>query len=227
VRRRPAARAAADLETRERLLRAAERLFADRGFKKVTVRDICREARANVAAVNYHFGDKLGLYREVIQIGIDAMRAATEAGRQAGERQPPDEQLRRFLTIWIGRLLTPGHETIHRLMQRELQDPTPAFDEVIDAAVRPRLDYLSAVVARMLDCDPKDQLVLRCVAAAQAPVVAYLPNPIAARLGFTRPQTPAQIDEAAHHIAEFAVAGVKAVARRMPDRAAAPVRSSR
>ncbi|MBI3492350.1 MAG: helix-turn-helix transcriptional regulator, partial [Acidobacteria bacterium] len=64
-----------DSETRDRLLRAAERLFADRGFKKVTVRDICRVARANVAAVNYHFGDKLGLYREVLQSATDAMRA--------------------------------------------------------------------------------------------------------------------------------------------------------
>jgi len=225
VKKHSAARAS-DLETRERLLAAAERLFADRGFKKVTVRDICREARANVAAVNYHFGDKLGLYREVMQIGIDAIRATTDAGRKAGERQPPEEQLRRYVVVWMTRLLTPGHETIHRLMQRELQDPTPALDDLVDAVVRPRLDYLSAVVARMLDCDPKDQIVMRCVAATQAQAVAYMPNPIAARLGFTRPQTPAQIDEVARHMAEFAVGGVKAVARRGPDRAAA-VRSSR
>ena len=217
---------ASDLETRERLLAAAERLFADRGFKKVTVRDICREARANVAAVNYHFGDKLGLYREVMQIGIDAIRATTDAGRKAGERQPPEEQLRRYVVVWMTRLLTPGHETIHRLMQRELQDPTPALDDLVDAVVRPRLDYLSAVVARMLDCDPKDQIVMRCVAATQAQAVAYMPNPIAARLGFTRPQTPSQVDEVARHMAEFAVGGVKAAARRAPDRAAA-MRSSR
>ena len=56
-----------DLETRDRLLKSAAQLFADRGFKKVTVRDICRAAKANVASVNYHFGDKTGLYREVLQ----------------------------------------------------------------------------------------------------------------------------------------------------------------
>src|SRR5207247_1703079 len=66
-----------DRETRERLLRTAARLFADRGFKKVTVRDICRTARANVAAVNYHFGDKLGLYREVLQLAAEALRSTT------------------------------------------------------------------------------------------------------------------------------------------------------
>ena len=60
----------ADAETRERLIEAGERLFAQQGFKRVTVREICRAARANVAAVNYHFGDKLGLYREVLQGAI-------------------------------------------------------------------------------------------------------------------------------------------------------------
>ena len=53
-----------DPRTRARLLKAAEQLFAERGFRKVTVREICHAAKANVAAVNYHFGDKLGLYRE-------------------------------------------------------------------------------------------------------------------------------------------------------------------
>ena len=68
-----------DRETRERLRRAGLRLFGERGFRKVTVREICRAASANVAAVNYHFGDKLGLYREVLQQGIGAMRGVTEA----------------------------------------------------------------------------------------------------------------------------------------------------
>jgi len=98
-----------DLETRARLLKAAGRLFAERGFKKVTVRDICRAARANVAAVNYHFGDKDGLYREVLQIAIDVVRSTTDAGRQAGEGRRPEEKLRRYFSVFLQRALTPGH----------------------------------------------------------------------------------------------------------------------
>ena len=68
-----------DRETRQRLLHVAERLFAERGFRYVTVREICRAAGANVAAVNYHFGDKLGLYREIVQSAVERMRATSAA----------------------------------------------------------------------------------------------------------------------------------------------------
>ena len=74
-----------DRETRQRLLDAASRLFAERGFKDVTVRDICRAARANVAAVNYHFGDKRGLYVQLLQAATALMREATQEARRAGD----------------------------------------------------------------------------------------------------------------------------------------------
>lgn len=202
-----------DTETRERLLKAAERLFADRGFKKVTVRDICRAARANVAAVNYHFGDKLGLYREVMQVAIDGMRGTNDAARQAGEGQPPEEQLRRFITIFVHRLLTPGNDTVHRLVTREMNDPTPALDALVEQGVRPRVEYLSGLIAAIIGSDPGDQRVLRCVASVQAQTLAYMPNPIASRLGLANKPTPANLDEIADHIAEFSLAGVHAVGR--------------
>lgn len=202
-----------DDATRDRLLRAAERLFADRGFRKVTVREVCRAAHANVAAVNYHFGDKLGLYREVLQAAIDAMRATTEAARQAGAGQPPEERLRRWISIFNHRLLGSGHEVSHKLIHHEMHDPTPAFDALVEQGVRPRLDYLSGLVAEILDCPVSDPRVLRCVASVQAQSLAYLPNAIASRLGLTFTPTSARLDEVAEHIAEFSLAGIHAVGR--------------
>ena len=83
-----------DGETRTRVLDAAARLFAASGFKKVTVRQICREAGANIAAVNYHFGDKLGLYREVLGRAIETMQGTTDAAKQAGEGGDAEQKLR-------------------------------------------------------------------------------------------------------------------------------------
>jgi len=104
----------ADRETRQRLLRAGERLFGERGLKKVTVREICGAARANVAAVNYHFGDKLGLYREVLEGAVRAMRKTNEAARTAGVGQPPEEQLRRYVQVFLHRVLAPESRALHR-----------------------------------------------------------------------------------------------------------------
>ena len=202
-----------DTQTRHRLLKAAERLFADRGFKKVTVRDICRVARANVAAVNYHFGDKLGLYREVLQSAIDGMRGTNDAARQAGEGQPPDEQLRRYIGIFVHRVLAPGNDTVHKLINREMNDPTPALDTLVEQGVRPRVEYLSGLIAEIIGCAPTEQRVLRCVASVQAQTVSYLPNPIAARLGLANKPTAANLDDIADHIADFSLAGVRAVGR--------------
>jgi AcrR family transcriptional regulator len=54
-------------KTRQRLLEAAGEIFAEQGFRKATVRDICARADANVASVKYHFGDKEKLYSEILR----------------------------------------------------------------------------------------------------------------------------------------------------------------
>ena len=207
-----------DAQTRARLLETAQRLFGERGFKAVTVRDICSASKANVAAVNYHFGDKLGLYREVLQEAVHAMRETTEAAREAGFGQPPEEQLRLFVHIFMRRALAGG-DRIHRLIARELNDPTPALDVLVEQGMRPRIEYLSGVIAELIGCDARDTRVLRCVASVQSQLVAYFPNPIAARLGFRLDPTPAQIDEAARHVAAFSIAGARAVSRGPSSRA--------
>src|SRR5262249_19239906 len=193
------------------LLQAGERLFAERGLKKVTVRELCQAARANVAAVNYHFGDKLGLYREVLQGAIAAMRETTEMVRRAGEGQPPGEQLRRFVRIFLQRVLAPESKAVHRLISREVSDPTPALDALVEQGVRPRLDYLRTVIADLMGCEPGDPRVLRCAGSVQSQSVSYFPNPIAVRLGFKFDPTPANIDEIAEHIATFSIGGVHAI----------------
>ena len=71
---------AAAPETRQRLLQAAAEVFAARGFRQATVREICRRAQANLAAVNYHFRDKEGLYADVLE----------DAHRQALKKYPLD-----------------------------------------------------------------------------------------------------------------------------------------
>jgi TetR/AcrR family transcriptional regulator, regulator of cefoperazone and chloramphenicol sensitivity len=209
-------RADRDDDTRERLLATAVRLFAHRGFKKVTVRQICREAHANVAAVNYYFGDKLGLYRDVLQSAIDRMRATIDEARGASAGHGPEEQLRQYIFVFTRRLFTDRSHTVHRLITREMNDPTPAIDAIVEQGIRPRLEFLSAIVAEIIGCDPADPRVLRCVASVWAQSFAFLPNPIAERLGATSEVSPGDVEAIAQHVTEFSLAGIRQIARGGP-----------
>src|SRR6516225_153841 len=133
-------------ETRERLLEVAAKLFAEQGFNKVTVRAICEEARTNVAAVNYHFRDKLSLYKEVVQMLADIMdRTQTEA-LDAGEGLSPEDQLRGYIRIFLHRLLDPqANPWMDKLMLRELMDPSPALDLIIEKGIKPSSERLRKV----------------------------------------------------------------------------------
>jgi AcrR family transcriptional regulator len=202
-----------DRATRRRLLATAAKLFADGDFKQVTVRDICRAARTNVASVNYHFRDKLGLYREVLQLAIEQLQSVTAEARQAGEGCSPEEKLRRFMRIQLRRILDRRSGWIHHLINREMAHPTAALDTLVDQGMRPRVEYLSSVVAEMMGLPPTDPSVQRSVASTMGQVVSYRPNPLAARLGFKAPLETGEIDEVADHIAEFSIAGIRAIAR--------------
>ena len=202
-----------DRATRERLIRTAAKLFADRGFKSVTIREICRAARANVAAVNYHFGDKLGLYREVLQLAVVRMHSVTVEATQAGEALCAEEKLRQFVHIHLRRILDERSGWIHNLVNREVADPTPALDTLVDQGMRPRIEYLSAIVSELAGLPAADPRVQRSVASTLGQVMSYRPNPLIARLGFKTRFQPEEIDEVADHIADFSVAGIHAAAR--------------
>jgi AcrR family transcriptional regulator len=202
--------ASPDQDTRRRLVEAGARLFAERGFKKVTVRQICRAADANIAAVNYHFRNKLGLYTEVARAAIDVMRVRVEAAMRANERGT--------VRALLEQLAGQGHESwIHKLMTHEMTDPTPALDLIVEEGIRPRLQDLSKLVSELMQCPLDDERVGRCVASIRGQCLVYLPNPVSCRLILgQQPLTSDQLDRIAAHITEFSVAGICAVGRLGP-----------
>jgi AcrR family transcriptional regulator len=207
-----AGKSSEDRETRARLLHAAARLFAERGYARVTVRDICKKARANVAAVNYHFGGKDGLYRAVMRRAMETMQATTAAASEAGRGLPAAERIRAYVSVFADRLLGVHHETwIHQLMLREMSDPTPALARVAEEVLKPRMVYLSGAIAELLHCAPEDPRVLRCALSVTCQFNSMLWTSAVAKLLDAEAGVPGSIDEIAEHIAQFSLGGMKAV----------------
>jgi AcrR family transcriptional regulator len=112
--------------TRERLLDTAECLFAERGFAATSVRDITAKAGCNLAAVNYHFGGKQNLYREVFRRRLAALREQRIASiHGARERADSLESvLAAFADVFLKPLVARGgSRSVLDLLQREMLDP--------------------------------------------------------------------------------------------------------
>ena len=128
-----------NLTTRERLLQAATRLFADNGYRGASVRDICNLAGANPGAVSYHFGSKRQLYRSVLRraaAGLADMGPATDNG--TAEREPISvlDALRRLLD----RMQSDDAAT--RLLLRDLADGGTVAVESLTPPLRTAFEQL-------------------------------------------------------------------------------------
>src|ERR1035437_4486716 len=133
-RRRPAT----SEPTRDKLLDVAGRIFADRGYRASTIREICIAAHANVAAVNYHFGDKLGLYTMVVQ---QSMQAGEIEGIRSALDQlgPPEDILRAVIRARLQSICRRDRPDWHfQILAHELAHPTPALHQIGRASCRER-----------------------------------------------------------------------------------------
>src|SRR5258708_40270820 len=101
--------------TRQRVLEAAEEVFAEKGREAASVRDILKRAGVkNIAAINYHFGDKDSLYIAAVKNAHQSCCA--KEFPQWPERTAPEAKLRDFIRTMVGRMLEPGRPSALRLM---------------------------------------------------------------------------------------------------------------
>jgi TetR/AcrR family transcriptional regulator, regulator of cefoperazone and chloramphenicol sensitivity len=201
-----------DLVTRERLLEAAEALFIERGYNHVTVRDICRAAGANVAAVNYYFRDKLGLYQEVLMKIIACMREVSKSAHEGKSGVPAEERFRHYVRTFMGHALSDGHICrAGKLMAREMADPSPAFDLIIEKAIRPNSTRVAALVSELTGLPPADPRVGICVGCIQTQITGFT-GPVAARMVPGGRFTGEIIDFVTDQVVEFSLAGMRAIA---------------
>lgn len=145
-----------DPSTHEKILDAAEKLFADNGFRATTLRQITQRAHVNVAGVNYHFGSKENLYVQVVHrrirpINEARLRLLEAALARFGDRPPPLADILDILirpVFDVHRDPARGGEHIVRIISRSLTEPLPFMSELIATEFHPVLARFSQVIRR-------------------------------------------------------------------------------
>jgi AcrR family transcriptional regulator len=144
--------------TQYRLLEAAGEVFAERGYEAATVREICRRAEVgNIAAVNYHFGDKEKLYIAAVQ---QAFCGSAPAGivPEWPAGTPPATKLREFIRHFVEGLIGTARPCWHlQLMSRELTQPSAACVAFVRNYAEPHFRALLAILSEVVPPEVSEQ----------------------------------------------------------------------
>jgi len=225
----PASRTARSdgIEARGRLLHAALRLFAEKGFAKTSTREIALAAGANIAAISYYFGDKAGLYEATFcepmgGTGADVVALFDVAGMSI------EESLQRFMLAYTEPLKL-GEVVGHcmRLHMRELLEPTQQFATEIDRDVRGPHEALVRVLCRHLALDAPDDDVHRlALSIAGLAMQLFVMRDVIDALRPSLLGSPSSIDAWSQRLLGYALAMVDSEVARRHAMPAAPVTQS-
>jgi len=195
----------------DRLLKHACQLFAELGYQKTRTQDVCRAARTNPAAVNYHFGGKAGLYKAVWDQALADAISASQA--EALSSNADREWLYHYLRASILALYDTGTGSdLQRLIQHELENPSPLKNEVIERHMTPRVQELERRLRRMLGPGTSDFQVACCIVAIHSQCTAVnLSRYMREMLFESDHPTEEQVQGFAREICAFVMGGIRAM----------------
>ncbi|MGB3562325.1 MAG: TetR/AcrR family transcriptional regulator [Thermoanaerobaculia bacterium] len=155
-------------DTKNELLEAAERLFAERGIARSSLRAITREAGANVASVNYHFGSKEGLVKAVLARRLEPLNlerlALLDRCLESAKGDPDLECVLRALVepaLQMMRDRETGHKYFAQIMGRAIADPEERVRTILLDEFREVKERFTAVLAGLLPHLSKEELFWR------------------------------------------------------------------
>ena len=150
--------------TRDRIIKAAERLFAEHGYDGTSVRAIVAKARVNQAAINYHFGGKDGLYREVLRTAFRALTEHQLSHEQEVKTMSREAALTEFVRRQLWPLLARDEFSRHlRIFNWETVRPTDVFRKLLTEEATPFIGLAVDLVRRFLPAADHRTLVVAAI----------------------------------------------------------------
>lgn len=196
------------LQTREQILEAAGQLFAERGYADTTSKAICARAGVNIAAVNYHFGSRDGLYLKVLAEAHQRVMSLESLRELAASALPGAQKLARFYEVMIRALLDQSGWPM-RIWAREMLTPSPLVAEVIRAQGQPKFDLLTLIVSEISGMAADHPQMTNLVFSVVSPCLMLLivdrnlPTPVRSLYSLPAP-------ELAQRLWRFSMAGLAA-----------------
>jgi len=207
-------------DTEDRLLDAACKMFAEKGFHEATVADICQEAQANLAAVNYYFRSKEKLYVAAWHRAFHRSIAAHPPDGGVPADAPPQERLRGRIRSIVKRIVDPASHEFD-IVHHEHARPTGLLEEILREAVEPIRRTMDALVRELLGPRVPQRYVHLCAMSIIAQCFHMLMHKRLRRdVGRPRPPAPPALpdfsaEDVVDHITRFSLAGIAEVRRQI------------
>jgi AcrR family transcriptional regulator len=204
--------------TKERILDAAERLFAEKGFAQTSLRDITTEAGVNLAAVNYHFHSKDALItamfeRRVGPVNVERMKLLDQFEREAGGAPVPAEKLLYAVIHPVfGLMESPEGASAALLIGRVYVEPGNMFKNLFSHQFAPVVERFIAAARRTAPDLSEEELFWKMffVVAVMAHTVAGLRHLSVISGGLC---DSTDTENVVDRLISFAVGGFRATAR--------------
>jgi TetR/AcrR family transcriptional regulator, regulator of cefoperazone and chloramphenicol sensitivity len=195
---------------RQRLVDAAAKVFAEKGFSQATIREISMRAGANVAAISYYWRDKESLYKRVVEELIIERTQSYPLAAAMDESVPPEARLKKFVELFLHRLLDSGRPASSgKIMVREITQPTEAVTVVLDKLVKPTFDVLTSIVRAICgDGISEDRVKLAAVSIISQCAFYFNAGNIMDMLVEKELLPEFDLEEVAEHITEFSLRGL-------------------
>jgi TetR/AcrR family transcriptional regulator, regulator of cefoperazone and chloramphenicol sensitivity len=150
-----------------RLIKSACEVFAEKGYRDATVAEICERAGANVAAINYYFGNKEKLYVEAWRVAFQRSLEIYPPDGGVGPKAPAEQRLRGRIFSIVKRFADPKCYEFE-IIRKELATPTGLLSEVLRESIEPLRHELGSIVRELLGAGASEQQVLLCQMSIKA-----------------------------------------------------------